>query len=158
MAQSENTSNALIPLLLGSTPSQAVPFSNNSNASTDICPRTTTFTNNSNSRQAVPFSRLIENNTDTADNTSHDAPTDPRPRTIIFSGNPQINASIQDRLTSYDQTEIFNFNPVDVMTIGTFNRTQIQNRLSYLNALLIQSRGINAKSVSISRKKGLQAY
>jgi hypothetical protein len=112
--------------------------------------------------QAVPFSRLIENNNHAADDndtpnndtpnddTPDDAPTDNRPRTIIFSGNPQINASIQDRLISYDQNEIFNFNPVDIIIIGAFNRTQIQNRPSYLNALLIQSRGINAKSVSIS--------
>lgn len=145
---SNNGNSQLIPLP-GQTRGQAVPFSNNNNDSTDICPRTTTSTSNSNSRQAVPFSRLIENNTDAADDASHDTFTDPRPRTIIFSSNPQINASIQDRLTSYDQTTIFNFKPVDIIIIGAFNRTQIQNRPSYLNAFLIQSRGINAKSVSI---------
>src|SRR5438034_6991839 len=147
-ASNNNSNSQLIPLP-GQTRGQAVPFSNNSNASTDICPRTTIFTNNSNSRQAVPFSRLIENNTDTADDTSHDAPTDSRPRTIIFSGNSQINASIQDCFTSYNQTEIFNFNSVNFIIIGIFNRTQIQNQFSYLNALLIQSHDINAKFVSI---------
>jgi hypothetical protein len=117
MAQSENTSNALIPLLPGSTRGQA-----------------------------VPFSKRIENSDDAPYDNS--IPNDPRPRTIIFTGNPHINASVEDRLTSYDQTEIFKFHPVDIIILGAFNRTQIQNRPSYLNALLIQSRGIDAETVS----------
>jgi hypothetical protein len=91
--------------------------------------------------QAVPFSQLIERDIE------GDTSIDSRPRTIIFTSNPQINASFEDRLTSYDQIEIFKFRPVDIIIIGSFNRTQIKNRPSYLNALLIQSRGI-ARTVS----------
>jgi hypothetical protein len=96
--------------------------------------------------QAVPFFQLMDNNTDTA--YDNDGKPDTRPRTKIFTSNAQINATMEDRLSSYDQTEIFKYRPVDVVIIGEFNRTQIRNRPSYINALLIQSRGIDAENVS----------
>ena len=138
MAQSENTSNALIPLLLGSTPSQAVPFSKRKHSDdalydNQIVPSSKRIKNSNDAlydNQTVSFSKRIENN----DNAPYDNPTpnDPCPHMIIFTGNPHINASVQDCLTSYDQTEIFKFHPVNIIILNNFNHTQIQISLHIL--------------------------
>jgi len=99
-----------------------------------------TFQDNLNIMALVPFSRPIPSNQND---------TDERPRTIIFTSNDHVNASVQDRLTSADQLELYDFRGVDIIIIGQFSRTQIQNRPSYLNAVLIQSRGVDARFVSI---------
>lgn len=118
MAHSEHSHSALQQVTAGSTPAQTPVWR---------------------------FSRLIEPNPDSNDDTT---PVDTRKRTIIFTGSSHLNAYVEDRLVSADQTSIFKFRPVDVIILGNFSRTQIKNRPSYLNALLIQSRGIDAKNVS----------
>lgn len=92
------------------------------------------------------FSRLIEPNPDS--NIDDNTPADTRKRTMIFTSSSHLNEYVEDRLVSADQTEIFKFRPVDIVILGNFSRTQIKNRPSYLNAILIQSRGINAENVS----------
>src|SRR6266480_1176114 len=138
MAQPVNSDTQLIPLKTSIIKSSKTSAETSYETSAETSYETSTETSAENSAE-----------------TSSETFIDPRPRTIIFTSNPQINASIEDRLTSYDQTEIFKYRPVDIIIIGAFNRTQIQNQPLYLNALLIQSHGIDAKTVSNVLKKGL---
>src|SRR5204862_5845770 len=164
MAQPVNSDTQLIPLP-GQSRGQAVPFSRliknkptNAVGSTALIPLKTSIIKSPKTFTKTSTETSYETSAENSAETSSETFIDPRPRTIIFTSNPQINASIEDRLTSYDQTEIFKYRPVDIIIIGAFNRTQIQNRPLYLNALLIQSRGIDAKTVSNVLKKGLQVY
>ncbi len=176
MAQPVNSDTQLIPLP-GQSRGQAVPFSwliknkpTNAEGLTALIPLKTsiikspkTFTKTSaetsyKTSTKTSYETSTETSAENSTETSSETFINPRPYIIIFTSNPQINTSIKDRLTSYDQTEIFKYHPINIIIISAFNYTQIQNRPSYLNALLIQSHGINAKTVSNVLKKGLQVY
>ena len=112
IAQPVNSNTQLIPLL-GQSRGQAVPFSwlienkpTNAEGSTTLIPLKTsiikslkTFTETS---TETSYETSTETSAENSAETSSETFIDPHPHTIIFTSNPQINASIKDHLTSYD--------------------------------------------------------